>query len=382
MRRMNFRVLAYQSALITMLFMQRANAEDVCSILAHNLKPDVLIQGGDFEQFSQLQQLVSNNTFAAWGNASNSSLSGGLDIPGEVDAFLNTKSDSSNWASNRSQFLSMNAQTAYAHGANATRISQISVAAIKAIVECSQENANQNGFSATLTTVSDNRDSFAVLLKNSTNGNPQWALTQFSAQPADGKFKCNDDLQNASLASPKMITTNTMLINCSKDPAKHFTLGIQTTAGAAPAAFTLTSVSEEMRTLREDMEAKIQALAAKLDKGLVVAFAANTCPAPWTPYQPAMGRFIRGIDPSSVNDPDGVRSVGSLQNDGVANHIHQMGVNGGDSLSMALGGGTKRLPNFVGDQYGAGDKKQTDANVGGISETRPKNVALLYCILN
>jgi hypothetical protein len=370
--------------LLASIYSTNALCDDVCAILASNLKPDVLVQGSGFEQFSQLQQLVADSRFASWGNASSSSLGGGFSIPDEVDAFLNTKSDSSNWGNNRSQFLSMNAQAAYSKGANSTRISQISVAALKAVVDCAQNTANQNGFSATLKTVSDHRDSFVVLLTNRTNGDPHWKLTQFSAQPPDDKFKCNDNLQLASSASPKAIGTNTLLINCSKDPEKHFTLGIQTTAGAAQAAFTIRSVHEEIQKLREDIEAKIQDLTTKLDKqGLVVAFAASNCPPPWTVYQPAAGRFIRGIDPSGTNDPDGaLRSVGSVQNDGIVSHAHSMGVNGGDSTSMVPGGATQRLPNFVPDGYGGGGKKQTDGNAGGLTETRPKNVALLYCILN
>jgi hypothetical protein len=366
------------------VFTQEAHAQaSVCLTLAQNLKPDMLIQGSRFDQFSQLQQLVASSTFASWANASNSSLSGGLDIPGEVDAFLNTTSNASNWGVNRSQFLSMNSQLAFASGSNDTRISQVSVAALRIISECARDYADQNGFSATLKTVSVNRDSFAVLLTNSTSGTPDWTLTQFSAQPPDPRFQCDNDFQLASLAHPKPIRTQTLLINCSKDPEKHFTLGIQTSAGAARDAFTLTSVHEEIQKLREDTAAQIQDLATKLDKhGLVVAFAASTCPAPWTVYQPAQGRFIRGLDPNGVNDPDGAtRSVGSVQSDGIANHTHTMGVNGGDSTTMVPGGATQRLPNFVPDGYGGGGKKQTDTNTSGITETRPKNVALLYCTL-
>jgi len=49
---------------------------------------------------------------------------------------------------------------------------------------------------------------------------------------------------------------------------------------------------------------------------------------------------------------------------------------------MTPGGANFRLPNFLSDSYGGGPKKATDANLGGIGETRPKNVALMYCILN
>jgi hypothetical protein len=366
------------------VFIQRTHAQshsDACLTFVQNLKPDVLIQGSSLQQFSQLQQLVGNSEFESFGAASSSSLNGGLDIPGEVDAILGTKSDASNWGTTRKEFLSMNASVAFSNSATSLSISQLSAAALKVVDDCAKLSADRNGFSATLKTVSVNRDSFAVLLTNSTNGTPNWKLTQFSAQPPDALFKCNDGFEEASLIHPKAIGTQTQLINCRKDPTKHFTLGIQTSAGAAPAAFTLISVDESIQQLRDDMTNQIQSLASRLDKrGQVVAFAANACPAPWVVYAPAQGRFIRGLDLSGSIDPDGnLRSVGSIQADGIANHIHTMGVNGTDTTTMTPG--VQRLAHFKNDGYGAGPKKETDNNTNGISETRPKNVALLYCTL-
>ena len=118
-----------------------------------------------------------------------------------------------------------------------------------------------------------------------------------------------------------------------------------------------------------------------LKKGMVIPYAAASCPEPWKPYEPAYGRFVRGIDPEGKTDPDGKRPFGSQQADGLAAHTHQVGLNGGDSTSMVAGGATQRLANFHDDGFGGGPPKQTERNIGGLSETRPKNVALLYCIL-
>ena len=129
----------------------------------------------------------------------------------------------------------------------------------------------------------------------------------------------------------------------------------------------------------EATDAKIKALTQRLDKpGEVAAFAATSCPPPWTPYAPAAGRFVRGFDPQGANDPDGKdRTIGSTQLDSVGPHAHTMGNNGMDSQTNV--NGDMRYPNF--GVLGGGAKKQTDTyNSGG--ETRPKNVALLYCILN
>ena len=167
-------------------------------------------------------------------------------------------------------------------------------------------------------------------------------------------------------------------INCTKSPNTHFILSVQSTAGPAPHPFTIDSVHEEIAQIRAETAAKFQALSERLDKpGIVAAFAASNCPAPWVAYEPAVGRFIRGLDPNGINDPDGkTRTVGQLQDDMVGPHAHTMGVTSLDSSTMVVA--TNRLPDFVGNITG-GPKKSTDNNAG--TETRPKNVALLYCIL-
>jgi len=87
-------------------------------------------------------------------------------------------------------------------------------------------------------------------------------------------------------------------------------------------------------------------------------------------------RFVRGFDPQGTNDPDGQnRTIESVQLDSVGPHAHTMGIDGLDSQTNT--GGAMRYPDFAGG--GIGGKKQTDNNSG--VETRPKNVALLYCIL-
>jgi hypothetical protein len=128
----------------------------------------------------------------------------------------------------------------------------------------------------------------------------------------------------------------------------------------------------------EATDAKIKALTERLDKrGEVAAFAATSCPPPWQPYTPAVGRFVRGFDPKGINDLDGPnRTIESTQLDSVGPHAHTMGNNGMDSQTNVTG--DMRYPNF--GALGGGGKKQTDNNSG--VETRPKNVALLYCILN
>jgi len=73
----------------------------------------------------------------------------------------------------------------------------------------------------------------------------------------------------------------------------------------------------------------------------VVAFASETCPPGWTEYQPAYGRFIRGIDKgpdNEKNDPDGQRSSGAIQDDAIQNIKGKLyGVHGFDSDAHSWG---------------------------------------------
>lgn len=343
----------------------------VCEILARSIKPDIISQGSHNQQFSEVKKLVSDNTYDEFSNAHSASFDGTL-LSDYVDIFVNSKSNESNWHVHRQQFLSMTSETAFSSATSTLQISKFNENIIKTLVSCPPTD----GMTALLTQVSDRRDSFTVLLTNKTGGDPSWKLTSFSPQPPDSAFKCDNGFELASLKSKITLGTNSVAFACRKSPNTHFLIAVQTTAGAAKDSFTLESFHEELQPIKDDADTRIQALTDRLDKrGEVVAFAASICPTPWVPYQPAAGRFIRGLDPTGTIDPDGAtRQVGGLQPDGIGSHAHTMGVNGGDSTTMVPGGATQRMPNFTGDAYGGGSKKQTDENTGAVVETRPKNV--------
>lgn len=128
--------------------------------------------------------------------------------------------------------------------------------------------------------------------------------------------------------------------------------------------------------------------------GAVMAFNLASCPSGWSEYLAARGRFIRGIDSTGTNDPDGVRALGSTQDDGVESHQH-------DSPLVGNNGGASNIPDQV---FGAGATAastgqnieiiidhgsnaaegnevsyRSSVNISAVSETRPINVALLYC---
>ncbi len=97
----------------------------------------------------------------------------------------------------------------------------------------------------------------------------------------------------------------------------------------------------------------------------VVAFNSKKCPKGWEEYQKAYGRFIRGIDRLGSLDPG--REIGSEQDDSFKSHVHST-----EAGEVTLGGNGTR----TGRPQQSGN---LETGSKGGSETRPKNVALLYC---
>lgn len=123
----------------------------------------------------------------------------------------------------------------------------------------------------------------------------------------------------------------------------------------------------------------IAALSKRVDghwsqlNGVVLPFEADRCPNGWAEYKAAYGKFIRGIDRGGDADPDGVRKPGSIQQDEVKAHNH----------SLTLQGRWGDKPGSAGTYWGSDDGGATQSTAvttaAGGKETRPKNVALLYC---
>jgi len=115
---------------------------------------------------------------------------------------------------------------------------------------------------------------------------------------------------------------------------------------------------------------------AQIPKGAVVPFHLLECPVGWSIYAQAQGRFIRGIDKSDTNiDPDGERAPGNMQKDAFAEHTHTRPNDVYDA-----GGGSDASWVASARNYGYGHANPPPTGVAGQGkETRPKNVALLYC---
>lgn len=108
--------------------------------------------------------------------------------------------------------------------------------------------------------------------------------------------------------------------------------------------------------------------------GAVVAFNLTACPMGWKEYEPAYGRFIRGIDKSGDGiDPRGPRTPGNLQGDQFEKHVHSLR----EKFHVWETSSHRDATTGTGDPHQKNDRIET-RSAGG-SETRPKNVALLYC---
>lgn len=111
---------------------------------------------------------------------------------------------------------------------------------------------------------------------------------------------------------------------------------------------------------------------ALVPTGAVMAFNLAACPTGWAEYTPAYGRFIRGIDKSGTAiDPDGQRALGNIQADNLKAHIHSISLYSAGAVIYAPLGASTGIPQAAG----------TTESFGG-TETRSKNVALLYCQKN
>lgn len=90
------------------------------------------------------------------------------------------------------------------------------------------------------------------------------------------------------------------------------------------------------------------------------------------------GEFVRGWDDS--RGVDAGRGIGSLQFSAVGPHDHSIDVN--RNLLYSGGGGRVNDAPGTDDAYqGTGGRDRTSNPItGGANETRPRNVALMYCI--
>ena len=170
------------------------------------------------------------------------------------------------------------------------------------------------------------------------------------------------------------------------------TLGFFTTSlVAAAAAMNLFAPGEVISSARINQNFLIAA-----PEGAVVAFYLESCPEGWAPADGSngtpnlRGAFVRGRDDigtgPSGRDPGGSRVIGHFQDDAFQGHFHDLQAEIA-SYSGVVGGiiVTRDSPVVGSATFSGGSAStiKTDGINGSpriANETRPKNVALTYCM--
>lgn len=141
----------------------------------------------------------------------------------------------------------------------------------------------------------------------------------------------------------------------------------------------LGALTEKVASAYAALEATNNSLASS-----VTAFARSVCPPGWDEYKPAYGRFIRGIDRVGGTDVELNRSFGSLQIDAFQGHSHEFS----SPVTLKAHGPDNQYPHgYLNGGFGL-PVQRTDQIVvfpphgdpRPSTETRPVNVALLYCV--
>ncbi len=131
-------------------------------------------------------------------------------------------------------------------------------------------------------------------------------------------------------------------------------------------------------------------------EGVINAFFLTDCPDGWviadgTNGTPDLrGRFIRGLDDRAVGaggiDPAGPRTIGGEQMDAFQGHKHMLYWRIYTDASLTGSGARHLLDNVGGAGFNSPDpigSANTDSGYGTPRtdiETRPRNVALIYCM--
>lgn len=119
----------------------------------------------------------------------------------------------------------------------------------------------------------------------------------------------------------------------------------------------------------------LNALHASL-QGAVVGFNSAQCPSGWFEVKNAYGRFLRGIDKVGATDPAGPRAPGSVQEDAFKSHTHTRPKDvydfGGPTVGSVAAG------QALGYSFD-GNSPAPPTGASGDAETRPKNMAVLFC---
>lgn len=132
------------------------------------------------------------------------------------------------------------------------------------------------------------------------------------------------------------------------------------------------SIQSRLDTKLDERISPLNQTIASLNNS-VVAFESVRCPEGWREYAPARDRFLRGIDTTSAQP----RVPGSPQPDALQAHTHVLT----PVTGKAHGSDNQHPHGYASGQYGIAVRTtgEVSSSARVADETRPKNVAVLFC---
>lgn len=205
-----------------------------------------------------------------------------------------------------------------------------------------------------------------------------WKTTKDVSCEATGEFKPKDNTIEFK---------NTAMLHCSRGSYKNESLIALTILNGNSTTFPIhwNKYSNEgvpLNTLMQ-FQSSINDLKTQvnnLSENSIVAFSSEICPMGWSEVADARGRFLRGIDStgSTSIDPDGKRPLGSIQQDSLKQHYHEYFTSwdAADTSNSGTSWDRNKKNNQIKVKTNEGNL--ADGTSLGI-ETRPKNIAVLFC---
>ena len=245
-------------------------------------------------------------------------------------------------------------------------------------------------------TLSTNSTGMPATLNNLQQTGTGRSICEATLPPRNGSFS-GKTIAVDKTTSLKFDSSNKLTITCQRQMLKtgndfsadEQSLIFNTSIGSyqvpMAAIGSLSRMSVDKATT--EIQTVISADVSKQISGMIVPFNLTSCPSSWSPADgkngtpDLRGEFVRGFD--NDRGVDAGRGIGSFQDHQLQTHTHRvidglvqsvyMGAISSDIYAPVFGTGA-RVDNYPESTAPHG------ANIG--AETRPRNVALLYCVKN
>lgn len=329
-------------------------------------------------QAKNAQSVLCRSEYSTYNAAANADMNGSFNLIGILEGSPDDQVNASNYREKRSDFCSQNFSNDAMNSYQSSAISTLNVALANVFERCVTNRAAAGGGLYAWVEPGDDLKTFTVRVRKTGEARIRrfYAVTADSAK-VPAAISCQPNLTGASETDPVVVSGSRDFACVRSNPNVAVTLIGETESDGT--LFINSVVLPGRAATVADLGSRIALLEAtesmrSVPKGAVLSFAAETCPAGYSDYRPAYGRFVRGYDPTGQIDPMPNREIGSLQEDSVESHSHGVLVYTRTHRASRDGRGRKTVPR---DQDGS---KQTQASGNfGEEETRPKNVTLLYC---